>query len=124
MNEPQYHKQPITMDPSKEPPDEDAPLAQGHLDDDDVAGRVRDAMAEHKETVEAEADQDEVGPRDAGDHAGETETSDDEVPEGSINDVMSWVGDDPDRAQRALDAERAGLNRTTLIAQLEAITNA
>lgn len=44
-----------------------------------------------------------------------------EVPEGTVNDVLDWVGDDPDRAQEALDAERSGQNRTTLVSQLEAI---
>lgn len=30
-----------------------------------------------------------------------------EVPEGSVKDVLSWVGDDPLRAQAALRAEAA-----------------
>ena len=42
-----------------------------------------------------------------------------EVPEGTATEVLDWVGDDPDRAQQALDAERAGKNRSTLISQLE-----
>jgi hypothetical protein len=47
--------------------------------------------------------------------------SDDDVPEGSIDTVLAWVGDDPGRAQQALDAEQAGQQRTTLITKLEAI---
>lgn len=43
------------------------------------------------------------------------------VPQGTMQDVLNWVGDDPGRAQEALDAERAGQNRSTLISQLEAI---
>lgn len=45
----------------------------------------------------------------------------DVVPDGTVQEVVDWVGDDPARAQQALDAERAGQNRTTLIAQLEPI---
>jgi hypothetical protein len=43
------------------------------------------------------------------------------VPEGTVQDVLDWVGDDPGRAQEALDAERVGQQRSTLISQLEAI---
>lgn len=43
------------------------------------------------------------------------------VPRGTMQDVLDWVGNDPGRAQEALDAERAGQNRSTLISQLEAI---
>jgi hypothetical protein len=49
------------------------------------------------------------------------EEDDDDVPSGTIDGVLAWVGDDHDRAQRALDAERAGQNRSTLVTQLEAI---
>ena len=31
----------------------------------------------------------------------------DEVPSGSAKEVLDWVGDDKDRAQRAYDAEQA-----------------
>lgn len=44
-----------------------------------------------------------------------------EVPEGSIKTVLEWVGDDKDRAQSALDAEKAGQERSTLISKLEEI---
>lgn len=43
------------------------------------------------------------------------------VPTGTVQDVLDWVGDDPARAQEALDAEQAGQQRSTLIAQLESI---
>jgi len=43
------------------------------------------------------------------------------VPEGTVQEVLDWVGDDPGRAQEAIDAERAGSNRSTLITQLESI---
>jgi len=45
------------------------------------------------------------------------------VPEGTVQDVLDWVGDDPERAQEALDAEQAGAGRSTLIAKLEAIAS-
>jgi hypothetical protein len=42
------------------------------------------------------------------------------VPDGAVGSVLAWVGDDPERAQRALDHERAKqAPRTTLIAELE-----
>jgi hypothetical protein len=70
-----YHKQPATLDPNVEIP-EDAPLAQGHTRED--AGDVRDAQLEHAKQVEAEAKSDEVGAREPGDHAkGKTKKKDD-----------------------------------------------
>jgi hypothetical protein len=40
-------------------------------------------------------------------------------PEGTVSEVLRWVGDDPGRAGQALDAERAGRRRSSLIAELE-----
>jgi hypothetical protein len=37
--------------------------------------------------------------------------------------VLAWVRDDPQRARRALDTERARRGRATLIAQLEALAS-
>ncbi|HEV2778552.1 MAG TPA: hypothetical protein VGX25_04055 [Actinophytocola sp.] len=48
----------------------------------------------------------------------------DEVPEGSADVVLAWVGTDPARARRALEAEQAGQQRTTLIAKLEKLAQA
>jgi hypothetical protein len=45
----------------------------------------------------------------------------DDIPGGTVADIVEWVGDDPARAQTALDAEYEGQARTTLIAKLEAI---
>lgn len=42
-----------------------------------------------------------------------------DVPDGNAEQVLTWVGDDRERAQRALDAERAGKQRSGLTAQLE-----
>lgn len=44
-----------------------------------------------------------------------------DVPDGTITQVLEWVGDDPGRARAALDAEYDGQMRTTLISQLETI---
>ena len=38
-----------------------------------------------------------------------------EVPDGTIGDVLAWVGDDPSRAEAALTAELAGKRRKTLV---------
>jgi hypothetical protein len=45
------------------------------------------------------------------------------VPEGSIKDVLGWVGDDSTKAQQALNAEEAGEGRKTLISQLKNLIN-
>jgi hypothetical protein len=45
------------------------------------------------------------------------------VPDGTVQEVLDWVGDDPDRAERALEAERLGDGRSTLISKLEAIAS-
>ena len=41
-----------------------------------------------------------------------------EVPSGSVADVIEWAGDDPDRRKAALEAERRGKGRSTLIKAL------
>jgi hypothetical protein len=45
------------------------------------------------------------------------------VPEGSIKEVLAWVGDDSTKAQQALSAEQAGEGRKTLVAKLNEIIN-
>lgn len=52
--------------------------------------------------------------------AAPVEPEGDEPPDGTIEEVKAWVGDDPDRAQAALTAEESGQERQTLIAWLEA----
>lgn len=44
-----------------------------------------------------------------------------DVPEGSIKTVLAWVGDDKSKAEAALDAEKDGQKRTTLVKELEEI---
>jgi len=47
-----------------------------------------------------------------------------DVPAGSIKDVLAWVGTDVERAHKALDAEKASdESRSSLITKLEAIVN-
>lgn len=47
----------------------------------------------------------------------------DEVPDGNADAVLDWVGDDRDRAQKALDAEKDRENpRSTLISKLKKVT--
>ena len=49
--------------------------------------------------------------------------SGDEVPDGTITEVKAWVGEDPDRAQAALDAEGTKDNpRVTLVEYLQSLT--
>lgn len=42
-----------------------------------------------------------------------------EVPDGTIGDVLAWVGNDPARAEAALAAEMAGRRRKTLVDALQ-----
>jgi hypothetical protein len=46
-----------------------------------------------------------------------------EVPEGTIDDVLEWVGDDSGRAREAYLAEVEGKGRSTLLTRLDAIAN-
>lgn len=120
MTEPGYHRQPHTQDPNQEIP-EDAPLAQGHSED--LAAEVKEAADEQKQQVEEERDTDEVTARTPGDHAG-SDSDQTGVPDGTVEEVKDWVGDDPDRAQQALDAENARPTpRTSLVTHLEGIAN-
>lgn len=49
----------------------------------------------------------------------------DEVPDGTVDEVLAWVGDDKAKAQQALDAEEdADKPRTTLVEALEAMVEA
>lgn len=50
-------------------------------------------------------------------------TEEQAVPEGSIKEVLAWVGDDATKAETALSAEQVGEKRTTLISKLSAIIN-
>ena len=131
----QYHDAPHTLDSQRDIPD-DAPPSAGH--DDERAEVVRDRDAAFTEGVEEEqerlAEEGEVGPgdptlekdddgvpipKDESSDAGTSSDSDD-VPDGTIQEVLEWVGDDSERAQRALDVERTGQNRSSLVSQLEA----
>lgn len=48
--------------------------------------------------------------------------SGDQVPDGTIAEVLDWVGDDSDRAVAALEAEEErDQSRTTLVAALEKV---
>lgn len=120
-SDPNLTRQPSTLDPQVEIVD-DAPRAMGH--NEDLAGEVDEAREEFKNAVDAEAETPEVGPRAPGDHAGESDDSDegDGPPDGSIDEVLAWVGDDHDRAQQALDAENAKSSpRSSLVSKLESI---
>lgn len=43
----------------------------------------------------------------------------DKVPDGTADEVLTWVGDNKERAESALTAEQAGQKRKTLIDQLK-----
>jgi hypothetical protein len=119
----QYHDAPHTLDSEREIP-EDAPPSAGH--DDEGAAVVRERGEKFTEGLKDEPDE-AVGPREPGDDAGDDAGDDDsedydedpDVPDGTVNEVLDWVGDDHERAQRALQVERSGQNRQTLVTELE-----
>lgn len=45
------------------------------------------------------------------------------VPEGSVKEVLGWVGEDSEKAKQALEAEEAGEGRKTLVSKLNEIIN-
>jgi hypothetical protein len=51
------------------------------------------------------------------------QTDEEAVPEGSIKEVLAWVGDDAEKAEKALSAELDGENRKTLVSKLNEIIN-
>ena len=53
------------------------------------------------------------------------EASEDDVPSGTVPEVLTWVGDDVERAQKALDEEVANDKpRKGLVAQLQEMIDA
>lgn len=55
--------------------------------------------------------------------AAEAAQADTDVPEGTTNEIMAWVGDSTERAKNALDAENENdTPRKTLVSQLEKMT--
>lgn len=132
-----YHQAAYTLD--SEIPEDEAPLSAGHDPEDaEKVKELSDTFREGREEQEqAQADKDrEFAERDPKPtpsqleverglvpvpEDSEADTSDDsEVPDGTTQDVLDWVGDDSDRAQQALDAEQArDTPRTTLVAELE-----
>jgi hypothetical protein len=80
-------------------------------------------------TVSVQADAGEVGPDVAPDSPLEVasgpavDTDGDGVPEGTAAQILEWVGDNPDRAERALAVESArDKPRSVLTAALEKLT--
>lgn len=137
---PEPDERPLAQGHDEEAADEVADAHEKHKQAVEAEARARDEAAAKGEPVPGEPQDptnppgpvtDEEPETDAEPYEGETEpettyegTGDetgDDVPQGTIDEVLGWVGGDHDRAQRALEAERAGQNRSTLIAQLEAI---
>lgn len=52
------------------------------------------------------------------------EPGQDQVPDGTADEVLAWVGTDKDRAERALAAEQAGKQRKVLVEQLTKLVEA
>lgn len=81
------------------------------LDKDRVADVVGLGLVEQAEVVDHPAPESSAGePSEPG-----------AVPDGTIDEVLAWVGDNPERARRALEAEQAAGKRKTLVDQLSKI---
>lgn len=78
--------------------------------EDFVAGGPVPASGEDEESTE------DVGPAEDADGDG--------VPDGTANQILAWVNNEPERAAAALEAERAKAEpRTSLIAKLEKLAS-
>lgn len=51
------------------------------------------------------------------------EPSGDGAGSGTVDEVLAEVGDDPEKAKAAIESEKAGKNRSTLLSKLEGIAN-
>lgn len=47
-----------------------------------------------------------------------------QVPAGTVKEILTWVGEDTERAQEALDAEIEGADRATLVKALKDLLDA
>jgi hypothetical protein len=47
-----------------------------------------------------------------------------ETPNGSVEAILAWVGDDPDRAYAVYQTERGGFDRSELLTRLESMLDA
>lgn len=105
-------------------------VAEGDTIESDIAVfLLRSGCAVRPDDDEAEQVLAEAGRPDPGDDAAQPAPDDnvdpDAVPDGTIEVILEWVGDDADRARAARDAETAdgGKNRPRLLARLDALTD-
>lgn len=88
-------------------------------DDHPASAHLRRWAEPVEETDEPRLSEPEDEGEGEGQREGEGEQQGDEVPDGTIEQVLAWVGDDQARAVRALDAEHAREKpRSTLVARL------
>jgi len=96
-------------------------VGRGQLLPGDVPDEQRELLlaAGHIEPV------DEQHADDPDDDGGDEGGDEGEVPDGTIAEVLAWVGGDRDRAARALEVERAkgGKARSTLVGDLEQLVD-
>lgn len=83
------------------------------------------ALSDHPATAQLRrhgADDEAAEPDDVPDPEPSADPADDEVPDGTAEAMLAWVGDDAERAQRALAAEdKRDHPRSTLVAKLRAL---
>lgn len=75
------------------------------------------------ETIDTKVDAEDLETPEVPDATRDLETPEETVPRGTVHEVLDWVGTDKARAQKALDAEKDGAERVTLISALEDVLN-
>jgi hypothetical protein len=79
-------------------------------EDDMKVAYAQDSQPEQPQSQQDQAQdqaQDQDQQQTQEEESAEDEDEDDEVPSGTTREILDWVGDDPARAQRALDQENA-----------------
>lgn len=79
----------------------------------DISAEERTRLLDEGYLVEREVDEAPAADDDSGSNAGDQ----------TVAGVLEAVGNDPEKAAAALEAEKAGKNRSSLVSKLEAIAN-
>jgi hypothetical protein len=106
----------------------EAPFDGPKLTESEEASGISGNLVEDEKVeadVEGEATEEEIKAgltdEDAGEPDVEESKTEDYPANGTIDDVLAWVGDDSEKAKTALHEEESGEKRATLIKKLKAI---
>lgn len=79
------------------------------------------ASPKKKTATEPKPAEETVSPIEVKSLSATVEAKSEEVPVGTVDEILNWVGDDKDRAKAALKAEKSGKKRKSLIEELNDI---